>query len=128
METIRRFAEELETLWEAQISIAGDIPREPPTPVALAAFQIVQEALVNALKHSGTKSVVVRLREDDARLHVAVIDEGRGLEPGREDDEEHMGMRLMRQRAAGVGGDIEVESRPGEGTHVRAVLPAGITV
>ena len=126
METIRRFVEELETLWEARISIEGDIPREPPTPVALAAFQILQEALVNALKHSGTKSVTVRLREDDGRLHVAVLDAGRGLEVSAEDEEVHMGMRLMRQRAEGVGGEIEVESRPGEGTHVKAVLPAGI--
>lgn len=128
METIRRFVEQLETLWEARIAVEGGILEEPPTPVSLAAFQIVQEALVNALKHSGGKSVTVRMTEDDGRLHVVVVDAGRGFEVDQDAGNSHMGMRLMRQRAEGVGGHIEIASRPGEETRIEAVLPAGIPV
>ena len=127
METIRRFVEQLETIWDARIEIEGEVTREPPIPVALAAFQILQEALVNALKHSDSETIAVRVGEDAGMLHVAVVDSGRGFATDQEVGMDHLGMQLMRQRAEGVGGVIELDSRPGEGTRVEAVLPAAIT-
>lgn len=128
METIRRFVEQLETIWDARIDVEGRVEREPPIPVALAAFQILQEALVNALKHAESESVTVQIGEEEGMLRIAVVDRGTGFDTSRDAGEDHLGMTLMRERAEGVGGSIELDSRPGEGTRVQALLPAGITV
>lgn len=126
METIRKFADQLSTLWGAEVVIEGEIKSEPPIPVALAAFQILQEGLTNALKHSNSTTVTVKLVEEDALVHIVVQDEGSGFDPAAEIGADHVGMRLMKERAASVGGRIELDSRPGSGTRLEAILPGGI--
>jgi signal transduction histidine kinase len=126
METIRGFADQASTLWSVQVSIEGEIVAEPPVPVALAAFQIFQEGLTNALKHSQTTAIAVRISEEDGKVHIVVEDEGAGFDPSQEVGEEHVGMRLMHERAARVGGELKLDSRPGEGTRLEAILPAGV--
>ena len=128
MTTLQKFAEQLSTLWGAEVTIEGEIHNEPPIPVALAAFQIVQEGLVNSLKHSQTDHVTVRISEDDSMVHLVVEDEGAGFDPDQQVGSDHVGMTLMRQRAAGVGGEIKLRSHPGEGTRLEAILPAGVSV
>jgi len=126
METIRKFAEQSSTLWNVDISIEGEIESEPPVPVALAAFQIFQEGLTNALKHSQSKAIAVTIIEEEGLVHIVVQDEGAGFDPSEEVGEEHVGMRLMNERAARVGGRIELDSKPGAGTRLEAILPAGV--
>jgi signal transduction histidine kinase len=100
--------------------------RPLPTPVDLAAFRIIQEALTNVTKHAGPASVVVQVRYRDEQLVVVVDDDGprsgvavpiavpRGT--GR-------GIVGMRERATGLGGEIVAGPRPGGGFHVMATLP-----
>lgn len=126
METIRGFADQASTLWSVRVSIEGEIVAEPPVPVALAAFQIFQEGLTNALKHSQTSAVAVRITEEDGKVHIVVQDEGTGFDPSEEVGEDHVGMRLMRERAARVGGELKLDSRPGEGTRLEAIFPGGV--
>ncbi|MGH2694222.1 MAG: sensor histidine kinase [Actinomycetota bacterium] len=126
MDTIRGFADQASTLWSVQVSIEGEIVAEPPVPVALAAFQIFQEGLTNALKHSQTSAIAVRISEEDGKVHIVVQDEGTGFDPSEEVGEEHVGMKLMRERAARVGGELKLDSRPGEGTRLEAIFPAGV--
>jgi len=123
METIERFADQMRVLWAADIRIEGRTQQEPPIPVSLAAFQILQEGLTNALKHSGSRSIVVRVGEYDGMVHIAVEDDGPGFDVETEPSPEHMGLQLMRQRADRVGGRIELHSTPGVGTRLEAVLP-----
>jgi signal transduction histidine kinase len=126
VETIRNYAHQLSTLWGAEVRIEGGVSREPPIPVALAAFQILQEGLVNALKHSHGSTVVVKISDIDNMVHIVVEDEGPGFDPTSEVGRDHVGMRLMKERAARVGGRIEIDSRPGSGTRLEAVLPGGV--
>jgi signal transduction histidine kinase len=126
METIRRFAEQTTLLWGREIRIEGDITNEPPIPVALAAFQILQEGLTNALKHTQDGTITVRIDEMESMVHIVVEDNGPGFDPEIKIDEEHVGMKLMRERAARVGGRIELASKPGAGTKLEAILPAGV--
>jgi signal transduction histidine kinase len=126
METVRRFTDQAMVLWGTEIRIEGDIKHEPPIPVALAAFQILQEGLTNALKHAKDTSVVVRINEEDGMVHIVVEDEGPGFDPEQEIGTDHVGMRLMRERAARVGGRIELETAPGTGTRLEAILPGGV--
>jgi signal transduction histidine kinase len=124
--TISNYAQQLGTLWGAEVRIQGEVRSEPPIPVALAAFQILQEGLVNALKHSDGAAVVVKISDVDNMVHIVVEDEGPGFDPEAEVGSDHVGMRLMQERAARVGGRIELDSRPGTGTRVEAILPGGV--
>jgi signal transduction histidine kinase len=116
------------------VRIAWDV-HEVPRPAgfgpesALQVLRIFQEAVVNAMRHSGARTVTVRTRgERDAagRAWVAldVSDDGRGFDPGA--DAPHAGggrgLGNMRRRAAALGGELAVESAAG-GTCVRLRMP-----
>ena len=126
VETITEFADQVSTVWGADVRIEGELDREPPIPVALAAVQILQEGLVNALKHAGSSAMVVKIGDGDGMVHLAVEDDGPGFDPQAEVGADHVGMRLMKERAARVGGRIEINSRPGSGTRLEAILPGGV--
>lgn len=127
VETIKTFADQVSTVWGTEVRIEGDIENEPPIPVALAAVQILQEGLVNAMKHAGRSAVVIKIEDDDGMVHLSVQDQGPGFDPQAEVGQDHVGMRLMKERAARVGGRIEIDSRPGVGTRLEAILPGGVT-
>jgi signal transduction histidine kinase len=91
--------------------------------VELALFRVVQEALLNVRRHSGSRSAVVLLERREGELRVEVRDRGRGLD---HDGATHLpgaGMRGMREGVEGCGGRIEFHSSA-KGTRVLAVVPA----
>jgi signal transduction histidine kinase len=126
LETVHRFADQVSVLWGTEVGIEGTIENEPPIPVALAAFQILQEGLTNALKHAHGSEVTVRIGDDDGMVHIVVEDKGPGFDPSAEVGADHVGMRLMKERAERVGGRIELASSPGAGTRLEAILPGGV--
>lgn len=87
----------------------------------LAAFRIVQEALTNVVRHSGSRHARVRVRYADATVELTVDDDGPATraEAGGSGN----GLAGMRERAAALGGTIEAGTRPDGGFRVRAVLP-----
>ena len=126
LETITKFADQVSTVWAAQVIIKGEVAHEPPIPVALAAFQILQESLINAMKHAQGSTVTVEIEDGDGQFHIVVADDGPGFDPEDEVGEDHVGMRLMKERAARVGGRIVLNSAPGNGTRLEAILPGGV--
>lgn len=88
-----------------------------------AAWFVVTEALTNVLKHAGPARVRVSLERDRAGLSIKVEDDGRGFDPALVTDQ---GLVGLRDRCSALGGELEVESNPGGGTIVRAVLPVGL--
>lgn len=93
--------------------------------VALAMFQITQEALANVRKHSQAKTVHVTLRSAEDRIFARVVDDGVGFDPAEERDEEHRGLRNLASRANSLGGRLEIDSAPGRGTAISLSVPAG---
>jgi signal transduction histidine kinase len=91
-----------------------------PPAAELTAYRIVQEALTNAVRHSGAASVWVRLSRADGALRVEVSDDGRGL-PG--ETSSGMGLRGMRERVESLGGHLTLGARDGGGARLLAVLP-----
>ena len=86
-------------------------------------LRILQEALTNVRRHSAARSVEVRLWTDDEAILLEVADDGRGFAPGSASA--GIGLSAMRERVEELGGEIEVKSRPGEGTEVTVRVPSG---
>jgi signal transduction histidine kinase len=83
--------------------------------------RLVREALTNARQHSAARHVRVSLGATGEELSVEVADDGRGFMAETIDG--GMGLSTMRERAALLGGELEVRTGPGEGTRVRLRLP-----
>jgi signal transduction histidine kinase len=105
--------------------IDESFPEELPRGVSVELLRVLQEALVNARRHSGARNVEVRLRTEGEALVAAVVDDGRGFDPAS--TRAGVGLSAMRERVEGLGGKIEVKSPPGEGTRVtvRVLLGGG---
>ncbi len=96
----------------------------PGRATQLAAYRIVQEALTNALRHSGARRVEVTLeRSPQGMLLVTITDDGQGIAPDAAVERGHRGILGMQERAALLGGTVEVGTNPGGGAEVRATLP-----
>ncbi|WP_093903676.1 sensor histidine kinase [Streptomyces sp. cf386] len=103
------------------VEVEGEPPRLAPG-TDLAAFRIVQEALTNVVRHSGSRHARVHLDHDDgATLRLRIDDDGPagGVDAGGSGN----GLAGMRERAAALGGTIEAGPRADGGFRVLAVLP-----
>jgi len=91
----------------------------------LQTFRIVQEALQNIQKHARATQVSVRLATSDDSVDVMIQDNGRGFIQHQNEITvlSGAGPQGMQERAAAVGGTLEIESQPGAGTTVRFSLP-----
>lgn len=91
-----------------------------PVETEGAAYFFVSEALANALKHSAAGRVQVRFNSMPGQLVVEVDDDGHGFDPGQV---KLSGLRGLEDRIEALGGRVEIASAPGNGTHLRALLP-----
>ncbi|WP_425248130.1 sensor histidine kinase [Streptomyces sp. NEAU-NA10] len=105
------------------VAVTGEPPRLPPG-TDLAAFRIVQEALTNVVRHSGSRHARVRLDQAGGTLRLRIDDDG----PAAHTDAGGGGNGLagMRERAAALGGTIEAGPRDDGGFRVLAVLPSKV--
>jgi signal transduction histidine kinase len=119
-EIVAQRARELATVTPADIRVEGHAPILPPL-VAVHATRIAGEALTNAVRHSGAQRISVKLGGSRKLLRIIVRDDGRGLpdelRPGSN------GLRSMRERAATIGGTLEVGHADGGGTVVALKVP-----
>jgi signal transduction histidine kinase len=82
-------------------------------------YRVAQEALNNVLKHACASSVTVSLQQQQERVSLEIWDDGIGFEPQVARERGGFGLRGMEERTAKLGGTINIQSRPGEGTKVR---------
>jgi PAS domain S-box-containing protein len=96
----------------------------PPAAAAHVA-RIVDEAVTNAIRHGNARHVRVSLELEQDCLSLAIEDDGVGFDTSAEVGvgDGRYGLRFMRERAAETGGEVGVESAPGEGTRVTAQIP-----
>jgi len=93
-----------------------------PADVQVQLLHVVQEALANVRKHARASQVQVKLVHQPS-LQIDVCDDGRGFDPVADaPDDSHVGLRIMRERAAKVGAAVSLKSQPGSGTLVRISL------
>ncbi|MDS4071335.1 MAG: ATP-binding protein [Candidatus Competibacter sp.] len=100
-----------------------DLPEPLPRQAALCLFRVAQEALRNAARHANARTVAVSLRGLDGGVQLAVQDDGCGFDPARQRNRPSLGLASMRERVQLLGGELDVESAPGQGTTILAWVP-----
>lgn len=110
---------------EVKVEISRDFGRQSPE-IETTIFRIVQEALTNVHRHSGSPDARVRVACESQRLQAEVQDHGCGFPPLPRSISRHplgVGITGMRERVQQLSGDFEIESTPGQGTTIRVSLP-----
>jgi len=102
------------------LTVGEGFPRDGRGPLAVEVARVVQEALANVRRHSGAEHASVRLLVRGDEALVEILDDGRGFAPGTAAG---MGLTGMRERAASLGGELEVEGSAGSGTRVSLRVP-----
>jgi PAS domain S-box-containing protein len=118
----RGLAPALETLTARAplpVDIASSLDTRLPPPVEAAAYYVVAEALANVAKYADASGATVHVARDNGYAVVEVADDGvGGADPGR-----GSGLRGLADRIEALDGRLHVDSRPGEGTRIRAEIP-----
>jgi two-component system sensor histidine kinase UhpB len=107
---------------ETSFTAAGDLAGVP-ADVQLVLYRVAQEALSNAVRHSGAGRVQVRVARENGAVELSIGDDGRGFTFAEATG--GLGISGMRERALLVNGELEVESRPTAGTTIRLRVPIG---
>lgn len=128
-EAIARQVERLSTQTgiRADLEVDGD-QVTLPTGVEVALLRVVQGALANVRSHSAASRVKVTLTYEPDEVRLDVVDDGRGFTPSTaapRPDGSGFGLRSIRQRVLELGGQLAIESAPGEGTALLATVPIG---
>ncbi|MEW6049017.1 MAG: sensor histidine kinase, partial [Bacillota bacterium] len=123
---LRAVVGEASRVYHLPISLEmGPIDEQALTPAAANELsQIVKEAVSNAARHGEPRRIQVGVHPgDEGELVLYVQDDGKGFDPSNLAHTRGWGLSNMRKRAAILGGDLDIDSRPGEGTTVMLRLP-----
>jgi PAS domain S-box-containing protein len=105
---------------------SSNVPGSLPSELSLSLFRVVQEALRNAVKHSGQKHFEVRLQGDSEHLELVVSDRGAGFDAANIKNGGGLGLVSMAERVHQVNGTFDIDSQPNAGTRIRALVPLEI--
>ena len=120
----KNFCQEFSERQKVEIDFQSrDLPTALPTELSLSLFRVLQEALRNAMKHSGVKRFEVRLWGSTGEIHLTVSDLGVGFDSGAAMKSTGLGLTSMQERLRLVGGDLSINSQPKRGTTIHARVP-----
>ena len=126
-ETVRRYAVDFGQQNDVRMELDLRAVDGMSVKTEAVLFRIFQEAMHNVAKHAAARSVHVALRSDGDGAVLEVIDDGVGFDPAEVGDRVStagsLGLRQMRERVEGRGGELEIVSRPKQGTRLRARVP-----
>lgn len=108
-----------------RLAVEDERLAEFPVEIQVQVHRIVQEALTNVRKHSKASQAWVRFEQVDHSVRIQVEDNGKGFDPAAltGNGSAQFGLQIMRERAESVGGELEIDSKPGAGTRVRLYVP-----
>jgi signal transduction histidine kinase len=106
------------------ITVQTDLCEEPALPLTAKQelYRIAQEALHNTIKHAHASKVDLVLRRTTSVVILEVVDDGVGFDP-MGTFPGHLGLRSMQERVSHLGGRLQIESAPGQGTHLLTQVP-----
>jgi len=118
------YSNELAEQHKVEISFHSEnIPRDLPRDVSLCLFRILQEALQNAIKHSGSQHFRVLLKGGNNKIELVVHDTGTGFELEQAFKGRGIGLSSMKERLKLVNGKVSIDSKLGRGTTIHARVP-----
>ncbi|HEX8997053.1 MAG TPA: GAF domain-containing sensor histidine kinase [Ktedonobacterales bacterium] len=124
---LRHFTERFRKGPGPKITLTEDYPERLSHNVELTAFAIIQEAVNNALKHSGAENCWIDVRETDDKLIATVRDDGKGFDPevvrAEYETRGSWGMLSMSERATLIEATVSIASKPGKGALVTLTAP-----
>jgi signal transduction histidine kinase len=121
---MRAFCKEFSDQQNVEVVFAQDeVPSTLPQDISLCLFRVLQEALQNAVKHSGVRHFDVELRDTSNKLQLTVRDLGSGFDVGQAMKSRGLGLISMAERVKLVGGRLSIDSQPQRGTTIRASVP-----
>jgi signal transduction histidine kinase len=121
---VRSFCEEFSQRKRVEIDFRShDLPSFVSLDISLRLFRVLQEALYNALKHSGVRHFEVRLWRLSDEIHLTVSDSGTGFDLEAARNDRGLGLVGMEERLKFLNGTFSIESQPGCGTTIHARVP-----
>jgi signal transduction histidine kinase len=123
LDGLRALADELHRNTTTEIEIMGDEPEDLRIETVAELLAIAREALANVARHSGAAHASIDLAASDGGLRLEIADDGRGFASDSAPARGHHGLANIRARASGMGGTVEVQSRPGAGTRIIVDVP-----
>jgi signal transduction histidine kinase len=97
------------------------IPRmdvvELPNDIAMAFYRIARETINNVIVHAEASQINIYLIDEQSQVELRIEDDGRGFDPHAV-GEGHLGIRIMNERTAMIGGNLQITSKPGQGTKI----------
>ncbi len=113
----------LNTMIDLDLRLDGRESPELPDDATVQLLHIAREALSNIARHSHATHATIELAMPDGGIRLSISDNGRGFPIDAVRSPAHQGLLNMRARAAGLGGRLEIESRPGDGTRIIVTVP-----
>jgi len=104
---------------------SNDVPDDLSREIAVCLFRVLQEALQNAVKHSGSEQFEVKLYRSANDIHLRVSDSGVGFDSEVAMRGRGLGITSMRERLKLVDGQLSIDSKPQQGTTIHARAPLG---
>ncbi|HEU5233475.1 MAG TPA: PAS domain S-box protein [Terriglobales bacterium] len=123
---IRSWCREFAERQKIQIDFRDDVSNVLPFDIGLALFRVLQEALHNAIKHSGVKRLEVQMLERSEEVHLIVSDSGKGFDLEAAKRLGGLGLTSMRERVRLVNGEMEIQSKPIGGTTIYVRIPFAV--
>lgn len=123
---IRFLADGISKRSNLPIHIEASISGRFPSTIETTLYRIVQEALTNAVKHAKANNVWIRAWREDLLLCCSIRDDGSGFEiphGPRATRRDGLGLIAMRERVSAIGGNLQINSSPGNGTELSIRLP-----
>lgn len=118
------FCKELSCRQNIEVAFhSQDLPKNLPQQIALCLFRVLQEALHNAIKHSGARRFDVSLNGTPSEILLAVRDSGVGFDPEKAISGHGLGLISMKERLKLVDGQLSINSKPQVGTTIHARVP-----
>jgi signal transduction histidine kinase len=125
VKALRRLVDDFSARTGVKVSYVHKDPTKAlAAELATCLYRVAQESLNNVSRHAQASRVEVEVICDEDLLSLSIRDNGRGFDAGRPTNAAgHLGLLSMRERVRLAKGHLEVESAPGEGTHIHVTIP-----
>jgi signal transduction histidine kinase len=130
--TLRQYLNDFQTFYSipTELSILDGLREDTFEPAAeVQLLRVIQEALSNARKHAGARTIRVTLNMVNNRGYITISDDGSGFDPQKINLEsgKHFGLVFMKERMSQIGGTLDIESQPCAGTVIKLEVPTRLT-